>query len=630
MNPPRRCARGRLNLAVSHCAPLSLLYVRMVLILAEGTIGHVQATGATPPDPAALLWPMPVSAMCVPGNLPLGPNFAVQTKSSSTVVAKAAERYTKLFSPHSSLIPQRTAPRTVSAVLLLIANSSEVLDASTRYDYTLSFSGTDTEITAAAASPYAAVAALETIGQLLSGCTAGSGCTDLSCLELAVTDSPTYVHRALLIDAGRRHYPPSLVESLIEGMAMVKLNVLRLHFADYGNSEYEQYGAGGIRIESTRYPQLTANLTDSAGNRLFYTQNEVRELVEYARLRGVRILPELEQTGHASYLWSLAGAPHLLEFCSNNTEDKTGAQVYNDPAGRAKAVLTGLVEEYSSLFPDAIFHIGSDETAYVGKCTKENTIALERAVADKVKSLGKTPMLWWAPATTLDVATPGETIINAWTPDYSAVQATKAGFEAVESAGGQFYLDHPKGNGWADLAPFWWDISRGDALSSNQRELLLGGAQLLLLSFAVVVFAVGRAMTGCWVGPRAGEVSMWNNPFCLWGECHSTKGERPCGWAMSGADLQYDAQYAQAIAGAIWPKAAVAAGSFYRFNASLARSELTQRLDAMTSAMTRRGLQPCACDAFDGHGDGCTPAARCGVAYANQTSPGGAPVQKCN
>ena len=123
---------------------------------------------------------------------------------------------------------------------------------------------------------------------------------------------------------------------------------------------------------------------------------------------------------------------------------------------------------------------------------------------------------------------------------------------------------------------------------------------------------------------------MWNNPFCFWGECHSTKGERPCAWALSGADPQYDAQYAQAIAGAIWPKAAVAAGSFYRFNASLSRAELTQRLDAMTSAMARRGLHPCACEAFDAHGDGCTPAARCGAAYANQTSPGGAPVQKCS
>ena len=180
--------------------------------------------------------------------------------------------------------------------------------------------------------------------------------------------------------------------------------------------------------------------------------------------------------------------------------------MYNDPAGRAKAVLTSLVEEYSALFPDAVFHVGSDETAYVGNCSKQNTIDLEREVVAKVAGLGKKPMLWWADATTTEVAKAGETIVNAWThqhgnndgfhtkhenfglklwishatgpgtpPGYSAVQATAAGYEAVESAGGQFYLDHPKGKGWADLSPYWWDITRGQNLTTKQRELLLGG-----------------------------------------------------------------------------------------------------------------------------------------------------------
>lgn len=446
----------------------------------------------TTPDPTALLWPLPVSATCAPGIRQLGADFTVRTTSTSSVVTHAAHRYTKLFAPHSgrpvsgpnsASVLQGQVKRSVSGVLLIVLNSSEILDTSTLYDYTLNLSTTDTEITATVASPYAAVAALETIAQLLSGCTGTSGCSHLSCHALTLVDSPTFKHRALMIDSGRRHYPPALVESLLDGMAMVKLNVLRLHFADYGNSEYEQYGAGGIRVESKRYPQLTANLTDAAGNRLYYTQDEVRDLVKYAKMRGIRVVPELEQTGHASYLWSLADEPHYLEFCSNNTEDKTGAQVYNDPTGRAKSVLTGLVEEYSALFPDAVFHVGSDETAYVGKCTKANTIALERAVSDKVMSLGKKPMLWYAPATTLEVATPGKTIVNAWTPDYSAVQATAAGFEAVESAGNNFYLDHPKGRGWADLTPFWWDITQGKELTSKQQELFLGGARPLCATY---------------------------------------------------------------------------------------------------------------------------------------------------
>jgi hypothetical protein len=92
---------------------------------------------------------------------------------------------------------------------------------------------------------------------------------------------------------------------------------------------------------------------------------------------------------------------------------------------------------------------------------------------------------------------------------------------------------------------------------------------------------------------------MWNNPWCDRGECHSTQGERPCGWWMSGADPHYNDEYALAIAGAIWPKAAVAAGAFYRFNVSLPQAELTWRVQALTDAMAWRGLNPCPCDAFE-------------------------------
>jgi hexosaminidase len=558
------------------------------------------------------LWPLPESVQCTAGGLPLVAGFKVRTSSPSAVAIAAAQRYTEFFAPAPLFLDVPThgtgaGTRTLSGVALVVKNASEALGVETQYGFSLALTSTGSELTATVSSPYAAVSALETIGQLLSGCTAGFGCSTFNCTELALSDAPMFRHRGLMIDAGRRHYPLPLVKDLLEGMAMSRLNVLHLHFADYGNSEFEQFGAGGIRIESKRHPQLTAGLEDTAGTRLYYTQEEVRTIVAFAKLRGIRVVPELEQTGHASYLWPLAGPPHRLEFCSENTEDKTGAQVYNDPAGRAKTVLTSLVEEYSGLFPDAVFHVGSDETAYVGNCTKVNTIDLEREVVAKVVSLGKKPMLWWAPATSLQVAKPGETVVNAWThshgagtlPGYSAVQATAAGYEAVESAGGQFYLDHPKGKGWADLSSYWFDITRGQTLTAKQQELLLGG-----------------------------EVSMWNNPWCLWGECHSTKGERFCGWWMSGMDPQYDAEYALSVQGAVWPKAAVAAGAFYRYNSSLPVAELTRRVGAFTAAMVRRGLRPCACSVFDGAGEGCTPAARCGVPYANRNA-SGAPVETC-
>ena len=131
----------------------------------------------------------------------------------------------------------------------------------------------------------------------------------------------------------------------------------------YGNSEYEQFGAGGIRLESKRYPALTAGLQDRKGNRLYYNKTELASLIDYAHKRGVRVVPELEQPGHASFLWPLRGesAEGGLEFCSANTEDKTGAQLLDDPKGNARKVLFGVLEEFAPLFPEATFHIGGDE-----------------------------------------------------------------------------------------------------------------------------------------------------------------------------------------------------------------------------------------------------------------------------
>lgn len=93
-------------------------------------------------------------------------------------------------------------------------------------------------------------------------------------------------------------------------------------------------------------------------------------------------------------------------------------------------------------------------------------------------------------------------------------------------------------------------------------------------------------------------------------------------------DPQYAVEYALSLQGAIWPKTAVAAGSFYRYNVSIPADELTRRIGAFTAVMSWRGLKPCACAAVDGTGEGCTPAVRCGVPYANHNSTQ-APVDKC-
>jgi hexosaminidase len=412
-----------------------------VLALLLNIIVVTTAAGSPVVKSAAdLLWPLPRNVRCVPGSLPLTHYFKVTTTAAtegSAVAAAAARRYTELFAPTVSGGPAARQPnRTqngsigVSEVRLAVANASDALGLRTSFAHTISLGAATaggTIVHIEAATPFGAVAALETFGQLLQGCTTKSGCVALACTQLAVDDAPTFQHRGLLIDAGRRHYPVQLVESLMEGMAMVRLNVLHLHFADYGNSEFEAFGSGGIRIESHRYPALTANLRDNAGNRLYYTQKEVRGLVAFGKLRGIRVIPELEQSGHASWAWPLRETPHSLKFCSNSTEDKVGAQLYDDPGGRARQVLSDLIGEFAPLFDDEVFHVGGDETAYVGLCTQQNTIALESHVLNTTAAAGKTPMIWWSAATTANLVSAAiaagdqRVVINAWQATFTAV-----------------------------------------------------------------------------------------------------------------------------------------------------------------------------------------------------------------
>ena len=86
-----------------------------------------------------------------------------------------------------------------------------------------------------------------------------------------------------MLDAGRRHYPVSLVKTVMDGMAAAKLNVLHLHLSDFG----------GFRVQSERYPALTAHLVDDQGNELFWTASDVHDMVQHASDRGIRVIPEV-------------------------------------------------------------------------------------------------------------------------------------------------------------------------------------------------------------------------------------------------------------------------------------------------------------------------------------------------
>jgi hexosaminidase len=194
---------------------------------------------------------------------------------------------------------------------------------------------------------------LQTLRQLL--CTSGKGLLQ----AMTIKDSPRFAWRGVMLDVSRTFLPVNLVKRYIDLFSQYKLNVVHLHLTD------DQ----GWRIEIKRYPLLTevGSKFDAKYNTMggYYSQADIRELVSYARLRNVSLVPEIELPGHAcaalaAYPWlSCAGLrPEIHTFFE-------GPGVHNEIfcAGKPEVYefIFNVLDELIALFPSKYIHIGGDE-----------------------------------------------------------------------------------------------------------------------------------------------------------------------------------------------------------------------------------------------------------------------------
>jgi hexosaminidase len=166
---------------------------------------------------------------------------------------------------------------------------------------------------------------------------------------VAIKDSPRFVWRGLMIDAARHFQPMSVLKRNLNAMASVKLNVFHWHLTD------DQ----GFRVESKVYPKLHEKASDG----LFYTQEQVKEIVKYASNLGIRVIPEFDVPGHSTAiltaypeLGSKEGANYAIERFSGIFDP-----TLNPSIEATYTFLENLFTEITPLFPDEYFHIGGDE-----------------------------------------------------------------------------------------------------------------------------------------------------------------------------------------------------------------------------------------------------------------------------
>jgi len=191
--------------------------------------------------------------------------------------------------------------------------------------------------------------------------------TKWSIPAVKITDYPRFAYRGMHLDVGRHFFPVSFVKRYIDLMAMQKMNRFHWHLTE------DQ----GWRIAIKQYPKLTeigawrdSTLVGHHGSGIYdgeryggyYTQDEIREVVDYARKRHITIIPEIEMPGHASA--AIAAYPELGCIEGKDYQVKTTWGIFEDiycPSEQTFTFLENVLTEVMDLFPGKYIHIGGDE-----------------------------------------------------------------------------------------------------------------------------------------------------------------------------------------------------------------------------------------------------------------------------
>ncbi len=288
---------------------------------------------------------------------------------------------------------------------------------------------------------------------------------------VSIEDSPRFAWRGLMIDAGRHFIPLDVLKRNLDGMAAVKLNVLHWHLSENQ----------GFRVESKKFPKLQEMGSDG----LYYTQAEIRELIAYARERGIRVVPEFDMPGHAT-AW-FVGYPELGSGPGPYQIERQWG-VFDPAMDPSKEetykFLDAFIGEMAGLFPDQFFHIGGDEVngkewdanpkiqafmrAHGLKDNNDLQAYFNQRVQKIVAKHGKT-MLGWDEILRPDL--PQSIVIQSWRGPDSLAQAAKQGYRGLLSSG--FYIDLM----WSAERHYASEPLSGAAanLTSEEQRRILGG-----------------------------------------------------------------------------------------------------------------------------------------------------------
>ncbi len=296
--------------------------------------------------------------------------------------------------------------------------------------------------------------------------------------EAEIVDVPNFAWRSYHLDESRYFFGKEFVKKQIDELVALKMNKFHWHLTD----------DAGWRIEIKKYPKLTEvggfrNNTQVGGYKSdelsgephggFYTQEEIKEIIEYARLRHVQVIPEIEMPGHASaaiaaYPWlGIIGELTEVPYRFGKLEDS-----YNIADPKVVAFLKEVLDEVCALFPSEVIHIGGDEVLFgtwskskqMQAYMKENglngpadaQIKFTNDISNYLESKGKRMMGWneilgknvhnfenVEDYDGVETELSKKAIIHFWRGDIEMItEAARNGYQIVNSLHTHTYLDY--------------------------------------------------------------------------------------------------------------------------------------------------------------------------------------------
>jgi hexosaminidase len=400
--------------------------ITMLFMLAAGASSALFAA-----EP--VLMPMPVKVQATPGKFAVNANLVVETVGGANArLAPAVRAFLARVSRQTGVLYAPTPPAAADVRRLVIdcAGGPEYPTLGEDESYTLDVSDAEARIKAATAE--GAIHALATVAQLIQ-----PGPDGFQVAGVHIEDRPRFPWRGLMLDVCRHWMPVEVVKRNLDAMAAVKLNVLHWHLSE------DQ----GFRVESKRYPRLH----EMGSNGDYYTQDQIREIVAYARDRGIRVIPEFDVPGHSG-AW-FPGYPELASTPGPFILGGRGGSEMDPSKESTYAFLDGFIGEMAQLFPDPYYHIGGDEVNPRAWNQSESiqAFAREHGLKDApaiqvyfnqrllqiVQKYGKTMVGW---DEILVPGLPTDAVIQSWRGQKSLSDAASKGYRGILSWG--YYLDH--------------------------------------------------------------------------------------------------------------------------------------------------------------------------------------------